>query len=176
MERVDVSASGSLASSWRSNDTYHNASVTDSAGWWIFGTPRTTNSKGWPMAGWFCSPSTTSVVGGGTYTPGSGSCTYLSAFVRFQTISVTRTGGLYRGTVASSTAINGHALGNNDVASLEQNDDISSPVTGEPFFIVIWETRQGVGTDSSAFDTYFRTGAGAPPHGNYRTIEWTYGP
>ena len=173
MERADNTASGSLAAAWRSNDTYHNTAVTDADGWWIFGTPRVANSKGWPTAGWFCNPSTTSVVGGGTYAPASGSCTYLSAFIRYQTVSVTRTGGLYRGTVASSTAVNGHALGNNDVASLEQNDDITSPVSGESFFIAIWQT--GTGIDSAAFDTYFRTGAGTLPHTNYRVIEWTYG-
>ncbi len=176
MERIDVTTAGSLSGNWRSNDTYQTA-ITDASGYWVFGTPRTENSDNKPLAGWFCGSDTTSITPGSTYAPSSGTCTYLSAFVRYPSVSVSRYGGLYRGTVGSSTEINRHSLGSaaGSIISLQNNDTITSPVSGESFFVAIWEVRPS-SSDVLDFAGYFTTGNPSTPHSNYRVIEWTYGP
>jgi len=176
MERTNISASGTLSSSWRDNDTYQELTgLTDASGYWLFGSPGRENSVGYPQVGWFCNSDEVSITSGSTYAPTSGNCTYLSAFTRYQSLVVNRMGVLYRGEVGSSTEVTSHSLGNNDILSAESGNAISSPVAGESFFIAIWEARQS-SSDTTSFSSYFKTGSPTPPHSSYRVIQWTYGP
>ena len=173
MERKDGSADGSLASSWRTTDTY-SFYGNDRSGSAIYGTPGVANSSGHPTVGWFCSPDTVSITSGAHYTPPSSSCRYLLRAIGTNT---SRYSGLYRGDVGSSTRVT------QDFASVaymrNRTDIIPDPQAGEHFFIAVYEMRlPGFDPpldDNTLFDTYFKTG-GTPPHSNYFVIPWVYGP
>ncbi|MDO8576371.1 MAG: hypothetical protein Q7R90_03580 [bacterium] len=176
MERKDSPADGLLASSWRTTDAYsfYGNDRSPSA---IFGTPGVANSKGYPTVGWFCSPDTASIESGAHYTPPSSSCTYLLRAIGTNGYRYT---ALYRGEVASSTRVTLDEAGK---AYIRQGRStiIPDPQVGEHFFIAVFEGRIGPNFDPpfddfTPFDTYFKTGAGAPPHSNYFVIPWVYGP
>ena len=176
MERKDASADGTLSSNWRNNDTYA-IFYSDRAGGTIFGTPGQDNSSGLPTAGWYCNPDTASITSGTRYVPPSIFCNYLSRFIDGQAF---RYGGIYRGDVGSSTVVNRHFLGT--LYKKQESNPISNPISGEHFFIALWETRIAFNDDISKFDSYFTTASTTsatvttPPHKNYRVIPWIYGP
>lgn len=181
MERIGT-ALGSLASSWANNDLYirdMNDAAADASGVIINGTPKLANSAHLPNSGWYCG-SDSPIVAGGTYRPSSGLCTYLSAFINTQAI---RFGSLYKGTLGSSTVVNGHSLGK-AIKNTQSNDDIpSGTASGQQFFVALWEQRSGpaFNDDTPSFNAYFTTASttGAvttPPHDNYRIIPWIYAP
>ncbi len=174
MERKESSPDGSLAASWQTTDAY-SFYGSDRSGSAMFSTAGVVSSKGHPTAGWFCSPDTTSITSGAHYTPPSSNCTYL---MRAISTSANRYFALYRGEVASSTRVIQDSGG---PAYIQQKATvIPDPQIGEQFFIAIYELRIGPNfdppfDDNTKFDTYFKTGVGAPPHSNYFVIPWVYG-
>jgi hypothetical protein len=176
MERKSSGTDGTLASSWQDTDSY-GGYLGGSNTATLQGTPGDANSNGYPEYGVFCGSSGL-VLSGQPYQFGSG-CTYLSRFVTGGAFGVNRFGGLYRGTEASSTAVNGHLLAK--ALAKSENDSISNPITGEDFFFAIWESRS-FANDNFVFNFYFTQGASStqgisgPPHGNYVRIPWTYSP
>ena len=123
--------------------------------------------------GFYIDPYTTSFTAGGSYTPttsGPGSY-YISPGIS----GTTRYGDLYRGTVGSSTLVNGHNLGS-AVYSVQLGDDIGATASGTALFAAIFEVRSVFPTDLTDFRTYFTTGTGTLPHTNYSTTSWLYGP
>lgn len=171
MERISGAANGQTSASWRATDTYGSRPPSGSLHW---GTPGIANTSGWKEAGWYCgtdAPIAASVSPGPYYKPSSSSCTYLSSFV---SPLADRGGGLYRGDVASSTALTGHLLGKS-IARI-QTTNIPNPQAGEHFFVAMWEVRAGNFSDSQDFGKYFEGTSATPPHGNYVVIPWVYGP
>jgi len=176
MERKDSSTDGLLSSSWQTTDAY-SFHGNDRSGSAIYGTPGVANSNGHPTIGWFCSPDTDSITSGAHYTPPSNSCTYL---LRAISTSGYRYTVLYRGDVGSSTRVTLDEAGRAYIRE-GRTTIISDPQAGESFFITAFEGRIGPNFDPpfddfTRFDTYFKTGAGAPPHSNYFVIPWVYGP
>jgi len=177
MERKNNTIDGSLSGSWQTTDGY-SFYGNDRSGSAMYSTAGAESSKGYPTAGWFCSPETASITNGAHYTPASSNCTYLMRAISTQ---ANRYGALYRGDVASSTLVNRHFFGH---AYIDQSatDTISNPQAGEHFFIAIYEARVGPAftsfptDDSTLFDNYFSAGTNAPPHDNYFLIPWIYGP
>ena len=176
MERKDNSPDGLLSSSWQTTDAY-SFYGNDRSGSAVYGTPGVANSNGYPTVGWFCSPDTVSIMSGAHYTPPSSNCTYL---LRAISTNAYRYTALYRGDVGSSTRVTLDEAGR---AYIRQGRTtiISDPQAGERFFITAFEGRIGPNFDPpfddfTRFDTYFRTGAGTPPHSNYFVIPWVYGP
>ncbi|MBL7045184.1 MAG: lamin tail domain-containing protein [Parcubacteria group bacterium] len=162
MERISVSTAGTTSSNWSSNNTY-TKNGTDVGGNAINCTPKAQNSVSLESIGYYCSEETSSYLSGGYYTPGAG-CIYLSP-----TLSGNKYGDIYRGTIASSTIVNGHSIGSN-ATSTEQIDTLSSPIQGEDYFVAIYPAA-----DLTAFRSYFQTGGATPPHLNYGILEWKYG-
>ena len=170
MERKSVSTSGATASNWQSNNTF-TKNGTDANGTALNGTPASQNSVSTLSVGYYCPSYSTTFAEGGYYIPTSGLCTYLSSAIT----SGTRYGDLYKGTVASSTIINGHSLGSN-ATSTQNNDKLPSPVQGARFFTAIYKVRSGPAFDDvDDFRNYFKTGANPPPHLEYGVINWLYG-
>lgn len=118
--------------------------------------------------GYFCGPDATSIVDGQYYIPPSTTCTYQSP-----SISGFKAGGLYRGTVGSSTNISGHGLGQN--AQANDSDRIFNPQQGEDFFVEIHRDRGPDFGDNVAFRNYLEHGIGVPPHQDYGIIGFKYG-
>ena len=175
MERKDNSPDGLLSSSWQTTDAY-SFYGNDRSGSAVYGTPGVANSNGYPTVGWFCSPDTVSIMSGAHYTPPSSNCTYL---LRAISTNAYRYTALYRGDVGSSTRVTLDEAGRAYIRI--RANTISDPQVGEHFFVAIFEGRIGPNFDPpfddfTRFDTYFRTGAGTPPHSNYFVIPWVYGP
>ncbi len=171
MERIDKDTSGVDSTNWASNNTYTKNGA-DIGGNAINGTPRARNSTSLLSIGYYCTDETSSYISGGYYTQTSGVCTYLSSSISGNS----RYGDVYKGTIASSTIVNGHSLGSS--ADSTQNDDtLSNPVQGENYFTAIYKIRTGpaFANDMANFRSYFLTGANAPPHLDYGIIEWKYG-
>lgn len=116
--------------------------------------------------GYFCSPTTTSIVDNQYYAPQSGTCTYLSPTIPG---TVSRYGDLYRGTVGSSTILNGHLMSFQS-ASTQFGDVISNPQQGEDFFAAIFPSQF-----LTEFRTFFQKGIGNPVGTNYGFIRFKYG-
>src|SRR3989344_1828438 len=116
--------------------------------------------------GYFCdtNPDTPSIVDGQFYAPQTGMCTYISP-----TITGIRYGDIYRGTVGSSTILNGHLMGNT-ATSTQFGDNIPNPVQGEDIFAAVFPAF-----NLGFFRSYFQTGAGTPPHTNYGFIRFKWG-
>jgi len=169
MERIAASTSGTDTSNWKDNNTY-TKNGTDIGGNAINGTPSSQNSVSLESIGYYCPDETSSYLSGGYYTQTSGSCTYLSP-----TLSGNRYGDLFKGTIASSTIVNGHSLSSN-ATSTQGGDTLSSPVQGESYFTAIYVNRTGLAyNDVTDFRSYFQTGGTAPPHLDYGVLEWLYG-
>ena len=168
MERINSDNTGTDENNWASNNTY-TKNGTDVGGNTINGTPKSRNSVSLHSIGYYCPDETTSFVSGGYYIPTSGSCVYLSS-----SISGNRYGDIYKGTVASSTIINGHSLGSN-ATSTQNNDNLSNPIQGEDYFVAIYARTTINVDDITNFRNYFKTGANAPPHLDYGVLEWKYG-
>ncbi len=169
MERKNPSSGGTSSSNWTSNDTYFKNGL-DSAGGNVNGTPKSRNSQNLLSVGYYCPPYSSTFIEGSYYITTSGNnCVYLSSG-----FSGARYGDLYRGAVASSTLINGHSLSNN-MESSQNNDAVSSPVSGENFFTAIYEIHDQ-STDVNNFRSFFQTGASSPPHLNYGILNWKWGP
>lgn len=176
MERISDTADGTLAASWRTTDSY---APYLSGGGKLWGTPGDANSAGLPEEGVYCGGNTNLVVSNSSFNP-TGSCVYLSKFVTGYTFGANRAGGLYRGTVSSSTQITGHSMGKS-LATITSDAVPADSAAGEDFFFALWENRT-FGNDTYDFNFYFTQGASSTlgisgtPHGNYVTIPWTYSP
>ncbi len=180
MERASDNSDGLLAASWHSTDTY-GSYFGNNEGFW--GTPGIENSTGLPEAGWYCGSDSALVP---TASPGPSyhpsdltNCTYLSRFISKLTL---RAGDLFRGDVGSSTSLTGNFFGG--ALAYSEAIPISNPQSGEHFFVVLWEMRQGpaFNDDPSNFIKYFTLASTSaatvttPPHQNYRIIPWVYSP
>ena len=176
MERKLNTSDGTLAANWQNTDSYGPWIGSGGALW---GTPGIANSEGLPASGVYCGASSNLVVASSSFNPGTSDCTYLSRFITGDTFGVARFGGLFRGVVASSTG-GGNPFFKALAASLSAT--ISNPQAGENLFFAIWEKRTGPAYDSdtSVFNSYFRTGIDVPngitgpPHSNYVVIPFTY--
>ncbi|MEX0651955.1 MAG: hypothetical protein WD509_00565 [Candidatus Paceibacterota bacterium] len=166
MERISPDVLGTTALNWGSNNTY-TKNGTDSSGGSINGTPKSKNSINLFDIGYYCPSESSTYTSGGYYIPSSSTCTYLSS-----SLSGPRYGDIYRGTIASSTIINGHSLGSS-AESTQPNDTISNPIQGEAIFIAVYQVSSGA--DITSFRNYFKDGSSAPPHLNYGILEWKYG-
>lgn len=175
MERATDALDGTLASSWVSNDTYVRAQASpplDAGSGYVYGTPGQENSSQYPVAGWYCGTASP-VEPDDTYRPGENpTCTYLSSFIN---TSVARYGDLYYGTVGSSTLVSGRSL-SSAIKSTHAESSLPSTEYREPYFVAIYENRTTPSTDVMNFRDYFTIGSSSPPHSNYRTIPWIYGP
>jgi hypothetical protein len=125
--------------------------------------------------GYYNPPETSTYVSGGYYTPtvdGLGIATYLSPAWAG---GLKRRGELYMGTVASSTQITSHLM--TSAEKEEQGDVLTNRVQGQDYFSVIFKVRIGpaFNGDNALFQSYFESGANAPPHLNYGVIEWKFG-
>lgn len=114
--------------------------------------------------GFFCGVATTSIVANQFYIP-DGQCTYLSP-----SITGSRYGDIYRGTVGSSTLVNGHSLGFNATSSPQSGDVIPNGVQGEDVFVAVFPAQF-----VNEFRTFFQTGAGTPPSNNYGFLPFKWG-
>jgi hypothetical protein len=180
MERVSGAVDGTLAASWRDTDSYGPwLGVSNTAALW--GTPGSENSWGLPDAGVYCGAPDHLVQANQPYHPDVSSCVFLSRFITGGGFGANRIGGLYRGDVASSTAVGSSHMTKGLVDTANQIIPADAQ-PGEHFFFAIWEQRTFANYDTSVFDFYFTQGASStrgitgPPHGNYVTIPWTYQP
>ncbi len=177
MERI-ATTTGTLASSWRSNDGYTVANGSDASAGTVYGTPAKENSEGLPEAGWYCGSGSMSITANQTYTPSTTGCYYFSRFIG---ATSDRYGGLYKGTLGNATEVATHAMGKSSKSNQAGHITAGSAI-GQQFFVAIWEIRiSPVVNDVSDFHAYFQhgtttTGASIPPHNNYRVIPWVYGP
>jgi len=171
MERANPALEGTLASSWKSNNTF-TKNGTDADGTVINGTPRAQNSVSLPSIGYYCLPASESFVEDGFYAPPeSALCTYLSSALSPAT---PRYGDVYRGIVASSTLKSGHSLGRSE--NKTETDSYVGATQGDNYFVAIYEVRTGPAfNDLPAFRAFFKTGTNQPPHLNYGVINWRYG-
>tara|TARA_B100000315_G_scaffold232875_1_gene245545 strand:+ start:1004 stop:3214 length:2211 start_codon:yes stop_codon:yes gene_type:complete len=182
MERIDLDTAGTSATNWSNNNTY-TKNGTDVGGNSINGTPKSRNSVNLPSIGYYQTPETSSYISGGYYATSNnalGLATYISPTEEWwpgagsNTVKKRR-GALYRGTVASSTVISSHLMLNGN--SEEQGDIPTDPVQGEDYFVAIHKVRTGpaFNGDTALFQSYFESGANAPPHLDYGILEWKYG-
>jgi hypothetical protein len=171
MERSSDDSDGTLPGSWHTVDSYGPWGVGFGS---IWGTPGEENSLGLPESAVYCGSQSNLIVANTAYHPEDSSCVYLSRFLTGGPSGVNRFGAIYRGTVSSSTSVNGHFLGQN-LAGTGQNDISADAQAGEDFFFAMYEVRTGPAFhDTTLFNIYFTTGSTTPPHGNYVTIPWTY--
>lgn len=166
MERISPSSIGNSAANWGSNNTY-TKNGTDASMGVILGTPKSQNSINLLTVGYFCPSETSTYTSGASYTPSSGTCTYIS-----DELSGNRYGDLYRGTLANATLVNGHSLGTS-ATSVQNYDTVSNPVDGEDMFTAIYEIHDII-NDVGAFRSFFKTGANSPPHLRYGMLAWKY--
>ncbi len=170
MERINSSVSGAVASNWSSNDTYAK-NGTDADSNIINGTPKSRNSVSINDIGYYCDPYTSTYTEGGYYTPTSGTCYYESA--SFPS-GMKRYGGVYKGTMASSTIVVDSYLRTGDTWTVYGDDlSLSSPAQGDQYFTAIYETT-GSNAHLNEFRDFFQTGS-APPSLDYGIIHWVYG-
>lgn len=171
MERVNVAHDGSVASAWQTNDTYlYGTPPTDASGNPILGSPLRDTREWFKEAEWVC---TSRMQDGVPYVPGTGVCTYYSAFMH---TNARRYGTLFKGAVGSSTVVSNHSL-TRSMISVQNGDDVAGVSPGDSFFVAIYETRNGpsFSSDMQQFHDYFTGVSPTPPHSNYRVIPWTYG-
>lgn len=172
MERLPTAEDGALAAAWQTHDAYIRSSgdPKDAAGNFILGSPLEDAAATLPLMAWYCGAHPFSA--GSNYRPESSSCTYLSGFMH---TNANRYGALFRGTVGSSTEMQRHSLGKNMI-STQSGDSISDPIPGEPFFVAIFEVRNGpaFANEVQNFASYFTGRSAQAPHTNYRVFEWVY--
>ena len=164
MEKKNPSLSGTLASSWAGNNTYTKNGLDSAGGSWN-ATPKSQNSVNLKTIGYYCPPYTESYLEGGYYVHLGQLCHYLSPG-----FSGVPYGYFYRGTVASSTLVNGRALFGG-----EYPDVPSSPIQGEDYFVAIFEVHNNDGAFITAFRNYFETGSNPPPYLDYGVLRFKYG-
>lgn len=176
MERIPDATDGTQSASWRSTDSYGSGKP---ARW---GTPGATNSPGLPYSGVYCGSSGNLVVANTAFNPGSGSCVFLSRFISFPILNdANRFGGLYHGTVGSSTSLtgDGQALFL-PAADISINFLTTNPVVGDSYFFTMFERPTGPAFDllHLAFKDYFTnaTLAPTPPLSHFVVIPFTYQP
>lgn len=144
MERVSTSESGASPDNWASNDGYTRvgkyANKTE-----IVGTPARTNSKHWPLVGFFCDNDSTILeprASADMYAPAGTSCTGLMGTVPFH-LSVG--GGIFKGTVGSSTMINTIAFTNRTTSYGNQKvGTVSFLPEVRQYFVAFWEYNNGI--------------------------------
>ncbi len=121
--------------------------------------------------GYYCKPYTQSYVEAGYYLHTGMECYYLT-----QNLNGSRYGDVYRGTVGSSTMVNGHLIFGWPTSTPQYNDIPSlAPVQGDNFFTAIYEVHNNDVAYITAFRNYFKTGANPPPYLDYGIINWKYG-
>jgi pimeloyl-ACP methyl ester carboxylesterase len=116
------------------------------------------------LIGFFCSNASSTIVANQFYVP-EGACIYLSP-----TISGSRYGDIYRGTVGSSALVNGHSLGFSATSSLQFGDTIPNGAQGEDIFVAVFPAQF-----LTEFRTYFQTGTGMPSTNNYGFLPFKWG-
>jgi hypothetical protein len=171
MERVNLAYDGSVSSAWQTNDTYlYGTPPTDASGNPILGSPSRDTREWFKEAEWMCA---SRMQEGVSYVPGTGVCTYYSGFMH---TNARRYGTLFKGSVGSSTVVSNHSL-TRSMISVQNGDDVPGAVSGDAFFVAIYETRNGpsFSNDMQQFHDYFTGISPTPPHSNYRVIPWTYG-
>jgi len=170
MERINTSVSGTTASNWNSNNTF-TINGTDSGTNDIHGTPKSQNSVSTLEIGYYCQNDTTTYLAGGYYTPATGVCMYESS--SFPS-GLKKYGGVYKGTIASSTLVVDSFIRTNDTWPVGGDDlDLSLPVQGDQYFTAI--TDASVNSYITSFRNYLMSGSEAPPTMNYGIIYWYYG-
>ncbi|MFA5838767.1 MAG: immunoglobulin-like domain-containing protein [Candidatus Paceibacterota bacterium] len=178
MERKNPDTSGTLSTNWTSNNTYKKNGSNANNGL-INGTPKYRNSANISQngSGYLCSPYVHSFQEGLTYSPVSGTCTYI--FPDFRTSATY--GEIYKGQVGSSTLLMGHSL-KNHITTITEKDQVESYMNdlnnnnniSDNIFVAIYETG-GVNANINAFRDYFTTGSSTPPVGlNYDVLNWVY--
>jgi len=178
MERASDQSDGSINASWHSTDSYGPwLGVNTLASVW--GTPGSQNSSGWPDAGVYCGSGGGLITGDQDFDTGSGGCIYLTRFISGDSFGVVRFGGLYEGTVGSSTSITGHSFGK-ALAGSTSDAVPAGTAPGTRFFFAIWENRS-FANDTVDFNNFFTMSASTTlgytaPHGNYVVIPFTYQP
>ena len=110
-----------------------------------------------------CNPYRDPFVDGGYYLH-NGYCSYV--IDQIPASSPYRYGAVYRGTIGSSTNINGHLFFDTGT-QYGNGDNPSGALQGEDFFTTVSEP-------SAAFETYFTQG-GLPPNQNYGFVRWKWG-
>lgn len=174
MERKDPNISGTINTNWSSNNTYKKNGSNASNGL-INGTPTTRNSVNVSQSGsgYLCSPYIHSFQEGLSYSPVSGTCTYI--FPDFRTSATY--GDVYKGQIGNATLLIGHAL-KNHITTIVEKDQVESYMNdlnnGDNIFVAIYETG-GMGANITTFRDYFTTGSSTPPAGlNYDVLNWVY--
>jgi len=174
MERKNPDISGTINTNWVSNNTYKKNGSNANNGL-INGTPLTRNSANLSQSGigYFCGPYVHSFQEGLTYSPVSGTCTYI--FPDFRTSAIY--GDVYKGQVGNSEILIGHSL-KNHITTIVEKDQVESYMNdlnnGDNIFVAIYETG-GIGANITAFRDYFATGSSTPPAGlDYDVLSWIY--
>lgn len=171
MERIMSAQNGGRRESWQTNDAYvYGTPPSDASGNPVLGTPRRDTREWFTDAEWVCA---SRMQDGVPYVPGTGVCTYYSGFIH---TNARRYGTLFKGVVGSSTVISNHSL-NRAMISVQNGDDVIGAVSGDTFFVALYETRNGpsFSNDMQRFHDYFTGVSPTPPHSNYRVIPWSYG-
>lgn len=152
---------GALASSWQSHDTYNLAAYDvslDTINGFIYGTPRLSNSAGWPNKGLYCG---NSIVGTTTLALPA-RCVVL---LRFISPSAVRYVGVFAGDVGSSTRAVAYSAGK--IYHYDIGIDIPNMHSGDHGFVAAWEQRFNHDSDLLDFENYFTGVAAGPPHTNF---------
>ncbi|MDE1924742.1 MAG: hypothetical protein KGH79_00995 [Patescibacteria group bacterium] len=186
MERISSDVSGTLASNWASNDGYIT-NADDGNGQRIIGSPGYQNSNNWPLAGFFCDGDASILVPTtGTppvYAPQSSHCTYLAGFIGS---TKSAQGGIFEGTVGSSTLINSSYFSSNSPSYTGSGISLGGYPPGQ-YFVAMWELNYNVGSGYNGWSagdmmSYIKTGfqedgvTAMPPVNNYVIIPFTYAP
>lgn len=132
--------------------------------WWALFSSAASALESPQSIGYFCGTDTASIAEGQFYIP-QGGCIYLSP-----DISGSRYGDIYRGTVGSSTIVNGHSLGFNATSTTQFGDTIPDAQQGEDLFVAVFPAQF-----LNEFRAYFQTGAGAPIGNNFGFLTFKYG-
>lgn len=189
MERKSVDGAGTDSGNWQSNDGYKVTNEYHDANnlYKIFGTVLQESSKNYPEFGYFCDPYTESFIEGGTYSPpvpqeiGKQNCTYMAGLWgsgRRIPPRLRMLGGLYRGSVGSSTQLASHSIGG---IQTRQNGNISSNLSaGDALFVAMYKLNSMSSAERRSEGMQFRdyfTGAATatPPHGDFRVLNWVFG-
>ena len=173
MERKSSPAEGPLTDSWQDTDSYGPSMGNNT---FLWGTPGAENSNGYPDAGVVCGNEILLSADSGpgpSYSVG-GECLFLTKFISGGSSGRNRSVNLFRGDVGSSTRIKTHSL-SKSLAAYKTTTMPADSVSGEQFFIAIWEIRSGPAfSDTPQFNAYFETGANPAPHTNYKILPFTY--
>jgi hypothetical protein len=143
MERVDAHEDGTDPDNWASNDGYKRAGG-DRNNQEIIGTPRVANSKHWPPAGFFCGSEDDMLEPGasGAYSPAGTHCTALWGDVEGR---LTVAGGVFKGTVGSSTQVQPVIFSGRQSGSSKVSNTFSLPAEPGDYFVAMWQYDNNVG-------------------------------